>query len=89
MVRNHHEHYDGNGYPEHSKCEQIPLGARILAVSGAYDVMTSLRPSRRIISHEEASIEIERCIGSQFDPKVADVFLMTRRSITGSRLVKV
>jgi len=89
MVRNHHERYDGNGYPDHLKDEQIPLGARILAVSDAYDAMTSWRPYRRIMSPEEASIEIEHCMSSQFDPEIADAFLMTRRSIAGNRFVKV
>ncbi|MFC1964879.1 HD domain-containing phosphohydrolase [Chloroflexota bacterium] len=89
MVRNHHERYDGNGYPDHLKGEQIPLGARILAVSDAYDAMTSLRPYRKLMSPEEASIEIEHCISSQFDPDIADAFLTTRKSINVKRLVKV
>jgi len=75
MVRHHHEHYDGTGYPDGLPGEQIPLGARILAVSDAYDAMTSERPYRGAMSVETAYAEIERGKGTQFDPEVADAFL--------------
>ena len=74
-VRHHHEYYDGSGYPEGLKGEQIPLGARILVVADAYDAMTSERPYREAMSAEMACAEIERGKGIQFDPTVADAFL--------------
>ena len=89
IVRNHHERYDGNGYPDHLKGEQIPLGARILGVSDAYDAMTSERPYRKPMSPEEATLEIAHCMGSQFDPEVAAAFLKTRQPNKCSRLVKI
>jgi putative nucleotidyltransferase with HDIG domain len=82
MVRHHHERYDGSGYPDRLKGEQIPLGARILAVADTYDAMTSERPYRKAMSDETACAEIERCKGTQFDPGVADAFLRNRKSIS-------
>ncbi len=75
MVRHHHERYDGNGYPDGLCGEQVPLGARILAVADAYDAITSERPYRQAMSNKVARDIINRCKGSQFDPKVADAFL--------------
>jgi len=80
VVRHHHEHYDGTGYPDGQKYEHIPLGARILAVADSYDAMTSERPYRKAMSDEAACAEIERGKGTQFDPEVADAFLKTRES---------
>ena len=82
MVRHHHERYDGTGYPDRLKGEQIPLGARILAVADTYDAMTSERPYREAMIDETAYAEIERCKGTQFDPEVTDVFLRNRKSIS-------
>jgi len=75
IVRHHHERYDGSGYPNGVNGEQIPLGARILAVADTYDAMTSERPYREAMSDEAAYAEIERGRGTQFDPEVADVFI--------------
>ncbi len=75
LVRSHHERYDGTGYPDQIQGEQIPLGARILAVSDAYEAMTSERPYRKAMSDKVASGEIEHNKGTQFDPEVADAFL--------------
>jgi len=60
LIRNHHERYDGTGYPDQLKITQIPLGARILSVSDAYDAMTSERPYRKPLSKKDALAEIER-----------------------------
>ena len=73
-IRNHHERYDGTGYPDRLKDIRIPLGARILAISDAYEAMTSERPYRKALSNKAAHIEIERGKGTQFDPEVADAF---------------
>ncbi|MBN2097107.1 MAG: response regulator, partial [Candidatus Omnitrophica bacterium] len=75
MIRHHHERYDGKGYPDHLKGEEIPLYARILAVADAYEAMTSDRPYRRAINPIEALSELERCSGSQFDPKIVETFV--------------
>jgi putative nucleotidyltransferase with HDIG domain len=75
IVRHHHEHYDGSGYPDGLAGEDIPLGARIFAVADALDAMTSDRPYRRAMSLEAAITEIERCRGLQFDPAIVDAFL--------------
>jgi putative nucleotidyltransferase with HDIG domain len=70
MARNHHERYDGKGYPDGLKGDQIPLAARILTVADAFDAMTSDRPYRRALSHEVAAAEIRRNAGTQFCPHV-------------------
>lgn len=74
-VKHHHERYDGTGYPDGLSGEQIPIGAKILAVADAYDAITSERPYREAMSIQSACYEIECCKGSQFDPEVADTFL--------------
>jgi putative two-component system response regulator len=75
IVEHHHDHFDGSGLHQIVSGEDIPLGARILAVADAYDAMTSDRPYRPAITVEEARQEIERCSGTQFDPAVASAFL--------------
>ena len=75
IVLAHQEHYDGSGYPNGLKGEDIPLGARIFAVADTLDAMTSDRPYRSALSLEQAKAEIARCSGTQFDPKVAAAFL--------------
>ncbi len=76
MIRQHHEHYDGTGYPEGKKGEEILLGARILHLADAYDSMTSPRSYRKIpFSKGEAVTEIRKHSGTQFDPIVVAAFL--------------
>lgn len=75
VVRHHHERWDGLGYPDGLKGEDIPLGARIIAVADAFDAMTSDRPYRRALPVEAAMRELKRCAGTQFDPKVVRAFL--------------
>jgi HD-GYP domain-containing protein (c-di-GMP phosphodiesterase class II) len=74
-VLHHHERWDGDGYPDALSGDEIPLEARILAIADAYDAMTTDRPYRSAISHEEAVAEVERCAGAQFDPVIAEVFV--------------
>jgi putative nucleotidyltransferase with HDIG domain len=81
-VASHHERWDGTGYPEGLKGEEIPLTARILAVADTYDAMTSSRAYRKALSHEVTMNEIRRCAGSQFDPQVVAAF---ERAITRYR----
>jgi HD-GYP domain-containing protein (c-di-GMP phosphodiesterase class II) len=71
----HHERWDGTGYPSGKRGEEIPVEARVLAIADAFDAMTSDRPYRNALSREEALAEVERCAGTQFDPKIARVFL--------------
>ncbi len=76
IVKQHHERYDGSGYPFGLKREHIDLGARIMSVADTYDAMTSARPYRtKPFSKEEAIEEIKRGSGTQFDPKVVEIFL--------------
>jgi HD-GYP domain-containing protein (c-di-GMP phosphodiesterase class II) len=70
----HHEHYDGSGYPFGLVGDRIPLAARVFSVVDAYDAMTSRRPYRAALSHEEAMKEIRAQAGRQFDPEVTAVF---------------
>jgi len=75
IALHHHERYDGTGYPNGARREDIPFGARIFAVVDTFDAMTSDRPYRRAVSFDEASTEISRCAGHQFDPAITDAFL--------------
>ena len=75
IVKHHHEKYDGFGYPSKLKGEEIPYFARIAAVADTFDAMTSKRTYRDALPLETVVAEITRCKGTQFDPKIADVFL--------------
>ena len=75
MIRNHHEHFDGMGYPDGLIGEVIPLEARIIAVPDAFDAMTSLRPHRRAMPLQDVLMELEKCKGTQFDPEILEIFL--------------
>ncbi|OWK38091.1 response regulator [Fimbriiglobus ruber] len=84
IVRNHHERWDGTGYPDRMSKEEIPFLARIVAVADAFDAMTSHRPyheSKRGRSPVDAFAEVERQAGRQFDPKCAEAFLLIREEI--------
>ena len=76
-VRASHERWDGDGYPDGLRGEDIPLAARIVAVCDAYDAMISARPYGIALSHDEALIELARCAGTQFDPAVVAAFCAT------------
>jgi diguanylate cyclase (GGDEF)-like protein len=71
----HHERVDGGGYPLGLAGEQIPLEARILAVADAYEAMTADRPYRAALGHDAARDQLRACAGTQFDPRVVEVFL--------------
>lgn len=74
-IHKHHEWWNGKGYPLGLKGEDIPLECRILSIADAYDAMTSDRPYRSALTHEEAVEEIKRCAGTQFDPNLVPYFL--------------
>jgi diguanylate cyclase (GGDEF)-like protein/putative nucleotidyltransferase with HDIG domain len=71
----HHERWDGSGYPEGLKGEEIPLEARILALADSFEAMTSARPYRPALSLEEVVAELKQGAGFQFDPKLVDTFV--------------
>ena len=79
-ARFHHERYDGKGYPEGLKGEDIPLIARMICVADSYDAMNSNRVYRKKLTKEDIINEIEKNKGTQFDPAIADVFLKLIKS---------
>lgn len=86
IVYAHHERWDGSGYPRGLCGEEIPLGSRIFAVVDAYHAMTSDRPYRPAMGHEEAMAELVRSAGAQFDPVVVEAFVAAeKRGLIGPR----
>jgi putative nucleotidyltransferase with HDIG domain len=75
IVLAHQEFFDGSGYPRGLRGEQIPLGARIFTIADSLDAMISDRPYRKALPLNHAREEIRRCSGTQFDPKMVDVFM--------------
>ncbi len=71
----HHERWDGKGYPEHLKGEEIPLMARVVGIMDAYRAMLSDRPYRRALTPQRANAELKKGAGAQFDPKLVDIFI--------------
>ncbi len=79
LVRSSHERWDGAGYPDGMKGEEIPLGARVVCVCDAYDAMVSERPYRKALTPGEALEELRRCAGTQFDPRVVEAFVAAQQ----------
>ncbi|MBQ3641214.1 HD domain-containing protein [bacterium] len=84
-VKSHHEKWDGSGYPEGLKGNEIPFVGRIIALADTYDAMTSTRPYRTALSHEVAISEVKRCAGVQFDPQLAELFIKLSDKIDEAR----
>jgi diguanylate cyclase (GGDEF)-like protein len=74
IILHHHERYSGHGYPFGLRGNDIPLGARIVAIADAYDAMTHDRPYKRAVSHDQAIAELRRHAGTQFDPELVTLF---------------
>src|SRR5712692_10426192 len=81
MVLHHHEFFDGSGYPDALSSENIPLGARIIAVADAYDTITSDRTYKKGRPAAEALAELERCANAQFDRTIVEAFVRTMRQL--------
>jgi putative two-component system response regulator len=79
MIEHHHDHYNGEGHNQSVSGEDIPLGARIIAVADAFDAMVFDRPYRFAMTKEEAGEEIRRCANTQFDPRVVEGFINIMR----------
>jgi len=79
MVKHHHEYYDGTGYPDRLEGEQIPYGARLIAIADAYDTITSERTYKKARTPEDAFGELERCASNQFDPELVRTFIEAMR----------
>jgi response regulator RpfG family c-di-GMP phosphodiesterase len=75
LIRHHHEHYDGNGYPAGLKGKEIPLGARVITIVDAYDVMLNGRPYQHAFKKEEAIRVLKEYSGTQFDPELVAIYL--------------
>ena len=75
IIKHHHERYDGNGYPDGLKGEDIPVGARIMAVADSFDAMNSKRPYRDAFPEDKIITELKTVRGTQLDPKIVDIFL--------------
>jgi|GEM_PF-559043 len=89
-ILSHHECWNGKGYPQGLKGEEISLYARIIAVADSYDVMTHNRPYKKAISHTKALEEIKRCAGTQFDPEISRLFInMFNESIDTSSVFNI
>jgi HD-GYP domain-containing protein (c-di-GMP phosphodiesterase class II) len=85
IVRHEHERFDGAGYPDGLAGEQIPIGSRIILACDAYHAMTSDRPYRAAMPHDEAVAELVSCSGTQFDPRVVAALIGHVGGLDGPR----
>ena len=86
-IKHHHEHFSGGGYPDGIMGEDIPYGSRIIAVADTYDAMTSDRPYRTGLSHQEAVEELVKFKAKQFDPVVVEAFLKIEPMLPGNNIL--
>jgi len=75
LAHRHHEKWDGTGYPDQLKGEEIPLQARMMSIADVYDALVSERPYKKAFTHEEAMKSVAEGRGTQFDPNLVDIFL--------------
>jgi putative nucleotidyltransferase with HDIG domain len=88
IVRSHHEHWDGSGYPDGLKGEEIPVGARILAVIDCFDAMASDRPYRRALPISGAVAHVQKLAGIEFDPRVVSILAQLHDELEGKALAE-
>lgn len=88
IILHHHENYDGSGYPKGLRGEEIPLGARVMAIANAFNAMITRRPYRRKVDVQSAVAEIKKNTGTQFDSRVIKVFLKVIQTDEISVLLK-
>jgi HD-GYP domain-containing protein (c-di-GMP phosphodiesterase class II) len=88
IILHHHERYDGKGYPAGLKGEEIPRGARILAVADSFEAMMSDRPYRKALSLAEALKEMKVNSGTQFDPEIVEAFIQALEEGDDARVGK-
>jgi putative nucleotidyltransferase with HDIG domain len=88
IVRSHHEHWDGTGYPDGLKGEEIPIGARILAVIDCFDAMASDRPYRRALPISGAVAHVQKLAGIEFDPRVVRILSQLYEELEGKALAE-
>ena len=81
LVRHHHERYDGSGYPDGLKGEEIPYLSRVLTLVDSFDAILSDRPYKKGRTFEEGIVELARCRGTQFDPVLTDQFIEALRTV--------
>ena len=81
VAAEHHERWDGRGYPAGLSGDRIDFNARVVAVADAFDAMTSVRAYGPAVGYEAAAAELERCAGTQFDPLVVRTFLLIPRAL--------
>jgi len=89
IIKHHHEWFDGSGYPDGLKGEDIPLESRIMIIGDTYDAMTSTRPYREAKTHQEAYDEILRFSGRQFDPGLVNIFIEVYEEIKSVKTQEV
>ena len=77
-IRNHHERWDGGGYPDGLKADQIPLAARIVCIADAFDAMATDRPYKKALPPEECEMLLRKNAGKMFDPELVELFIVTR-----------
>jgi len=87
IVTEHHERYDGKGYPNGKKGDELTIESRIIAITDAFDAMTSDRPYRKAMDVEDAIAELKRCAGTQFDPYLVDIFINILRENPSCRYI--
>jgi putative nucleotidyltransferase with HDIG domain len=88
IVRSHHEHWDGSGYPDGLKGEEIPVGARILAVIDCFDAMASDRPYRRALPISGAVAHVQKLAGIEFDPRVVGILFQLHEELEGKAIAE-
>jgi HD-GYP domain-containing protein (c-di-GMP phosphodiesterase class II) len=81
ILKHHHEHYNGQGYPDGLKGDEIPIESRILSIADTFDAMTSNRPYRQSCSKQKAFSELRKCANKQFDPGLVEVFIKALKNV--------